>query len=483
MKRAPGEHEPEGRFYGPIVAALGCALFTAGVALTILTMASVIGPFRVFESDPQRGDFAIGLWLPPSLDASPGAERARRIRAWRRAFAGAPSLREGRSIEALTRHGVRVVALPDARALSGNEMAELRGFVRDGGGAILTGALAVRDAEGRFSGFDSMASLLEVRRISPRAAATGFLVPAQRGPLSAGLAPGTRLAFGGDAGLPALEEGDAELRWDAAPAVSASPDAPLAGASRRLEWGRGRVVWLAAGPESLAPESAHHIEADERTARLLTAAASWAGREPFLEVLPWPGGARFALVIEPRRAGDLSGVGLSRSSATDLRAGPGVTWASSREAIDRAIARAEQSGGVARIALSNGDSDLARHARRGALGRGAWIARPSELVVWRRQRALLFAAGARVGPQRRLVEISNRGTETVAGSVLRVHLNAPYAAARVARTTLQQEEPVALVDLPGEKLDIEVPELGRGAHRAWTLDLERVDLPDATSRT
>jgi hypothetical protein len=128
-----------------------------------------------------------------------------------------------------------------------------------------------------------MARLLGVARVVPlpRDASRG-LAAARRGPLSAGLESGQRLAVDAEEGAPAIEDPAAELRW--AGDEASGPQAGAArGASLRREFGAGRLVWLGAGPDRSA---AGATAPGGDFARLVAATFAWAAREPFAEVLP-----------------------------------------------------------------------------------------------------------------------------------------------------------------------------------------------------
>jgi hypothetical protein len=130
------------------------------------------------------------------------------------------------------------------------------------------------------------------------------LAAARPGPLSAGLAPDQRLALLPEGGVPATADPAAELRWAGDLAPGAAPPSGARGASLRREIGRGRLVWLGAGPDRSA---AGATAPGGDFARLAAAAFAWAAREPYAEVLPAPaasaGAGRSDLAAEVRRLG------------------------------------------------------------------------------------------------------------------------------------------------------------------------------------
>lgn len=359
----------EGRLYSPLFVSLCATLAAAACALGLLTLAAVLGPFRLLSPFSGTVSSTLGVWLPEPATSGPVA---RRVRAWR-AVAGDRELSEARSLEILAREDVRVVVLPDARSLSREQADALVVFVRAGGSALLTGSVGVRAPDGAWLGYDLMQELLGVGRVVPRAVeATGLLSAASRGPLSAPLAPGDRIALVPEPGQPGIDAADAELAWAGGDETS--------GASRTRSLGHGRIAWLAAGPESSA--------GDPGLDRVVQAALAWCAREPFVEVLPGPDGA-------------------------------------------------------------------------------------ADAAAWRRLRGGVVATVQRAGPQRSVVEVSNRNREPVAGAALRVHLNDQVTRVAVDRTTLQQAPVRAYVDRARGHVDVRLPELDAGERFAFTLDVER----------
>jgi hypothetical protein len=272
---------PEGRVYGPLTLAVGLALLAMGIALSVQTIASVVGPFD-FVGSAATGTPTLGVWLPGSAGYDTRAETRRRARSWRAALGARIRVREGGSLESLIGQGVSALAVSDARGLSAAELASLTDYVRGGGSAIVTGSVAVRGPEGEWLGTQAMARLLGVPRVVALAReASRGLAAVRRGPLSAGLASGQQLALDAEEGAPAIEDPAAELRW-----AGDEPSGPQAraarGASLRREIGAGRLVWLGAGPDRSA---AGATAPGGDFARLVAATFAWAAREPYAEVL------------------------------------------------------------------------------------------------------------------------------------------------------------------------------------------------------
>jgi hypothetical protein len=451
---------PEGPLYGLILFSLGGALVVAGIALGVLMIAAAIGPFFVFAARETPDAPSLGLWLPGSAFAVPPVERERRLRAWRAATARRVDVQ---TLESLEQARVRVVALTDGRALSEEEGRALRRFVESGGGAILTGALGVRQSDGAWRSWKLMEELLGAPRVVPLdRESSRQLVARGRGPLTAGLSAGQRIRLHAEPGVPALDDAEAELGWWGAATVAA--------ASRRLSRGRGRIVWLGAGPESTDEQAAEGLFVGSEMTRLLGAAIAWAGREPFLEVLAWPAAAPLAALVE--REGYTPEV----QPPALARAGSAIEQ---RRIIDAEIARAARSGRLFRLELppafaaESARRALVEYATRRLREEHAWFGHRDEIARWRRLQTGLTATIRRAGPRRHLIDVVNRSREAVAGAVLRIHINDSVHAVDVERTTLQQEEPIVSVDLAAETVDIALPRLAGGSRHAYTLDLER----------
>jgi len=289
----------EGRVYGLLTLVLGLGLLAAGAALSVQMIAAVVGPFDLLERAP-RGAPRLGVWLPASALEGERLPARRRARAWRAALAPRVAVRESGSLAALAGAGVAALAVSDARALTDAELAALSAYVRGGGSAILTGPVAVRGPGGEWRGTGAMARLLGVPRIAPLPRGASLaLAAARRGPLSAGLEPGQRLAVLPEEGAPAIDDPGAELSWAGDAAPGAAGPGSGRGASLRRELGLGRLVWLGAGPD-LSAAGATTPGGD--FARLASATFAWAAREPYAEVIAG-GGPESDLDAELRRMG------------------------------------------------------------------------------------------------------------------------------------------------------------------------------------
>ncbi len=450
----------EGRLYLPLVLSLGATLFAAALALGLLTIAAVLGPFRLLAPGSTPAGGTLGLWLRDPAAQGPAAGR---VHAWR-AVAEERGVSEATTLAALVEGDVRVVALPDARTLSRGEADALASFVRAGGAVLLTGSVGVRGADGSWRGYELMQELLQVSRVVPRPVeATSVVAAAQRGPLSAALEPGERIALVPEPGQPGIDAADAELAW----AEGGEPS----GASRRLALGRGRLAWLAAGPESAAATGSLGGSAAPGLDRVVRATLAWCAREPFVEMLAWPGGAPFPASL-PRESELKTAPGRVAADAAERTAQRRV-----EEGIERSLAT-----GVP-FELPPAPDSLAPRARAALLGhararlhaRGAWFADASAVSAWRRLRDGVAATVERAGPQRSLVEVANHNRDRVAGAVVRVHLNERVARVVVERTTLQQDPVRAQVDRARGQVDVRLPELPAGGRFSFTVDVERIE--------
>jgi len=437
----------EGVLYRPLVWSLATALLGAGALLSIQMISAVVGPFRLAqlgEHDP-RG--AVALFR----DAYQPAGAAVRSPFGLELVEAGRSVRELTSLRDLDPAKVGAVVLSELRVLSDDEAAGLRNYLAGGGGAVLVGSVGVRDADGAWLGYGTMGNLLGAEVLPLDEDRARAIVANRRGPIASALAPRQRIGVIQDDGFPAALITDSELRWAGA---QPRPDAPAA--ALRREFGKGRLAWIAVGPERVTSTAA-----DQRLLRrVLEAAVAWSSRMPWVEVLPWPGGASFAGVVEPAASG---------GGAADGR--PERVWT-------REIDAAEQDAGIARLLVS---ADARRHdateARladaMGELGRrGAWVATRSEISTWTRQRSAVKASVRRAGPRRIVVEVTNLGRSPASRVVLRVFLNEPVLRAEVDATELLQAAARVQLRPNAEVLDLVLPQLDPRASAAFSLDYE-----------
>jgi len=437
----------EGALYRPLVWSIATALLGAGALLAIQMISAVVGPFRLAqlgEHDP-RG--AVALFR----DAYQPVGAAVRSPFGHALVETGRSVRELTSLRDLDPARVGAVVLSELRVLPDDEAAGLRNFLAGGGGAVLVGSVGVRDADGAWRGYETMRNLLGAEVLPLDEDRTRAIVANRRGPIASALPPRQRIGVLPEQGLPGALVADSELRWAGA---LADPDAPAA--ALRRKFGRGRLAWIAVGPERVVGNAA-----DQRlVGRVLEAAVAWSSRTPWVEVLPWPGGASFAGVVEPDAGG---------GDASDAR--PEQAWR-------RAIDAAEKDAGTARLLVP---ADARRHdateARLAdAIGelrrRGAWLATRREISAWTRQRAPVQASVRRAGPRRIVVAVTNFGRSAASRVVLRVFLNEPVLRAEVDTTKLLQSAARVQLQPNAEVLDLILPPLDPRASAAFSLDYE-----------
>ena len=437
----------EGSLYRPLVWSLAVLLATTGLLLMIQMIGAEIGPFRFAELGSRDPRAHVGLWVAAGATFTLGARGER----WRALLDDEGDVHEIASLAKLDPAELGVLVLAEPRAIGPQELAALQGYLEDGGGVVLTGSVAVREPDGSWRGYQAMRALLggaEVSALDAERAAV--LVPARRGALSAPLLPGERIPITFEPGLPAVAGAAAELAW------ASTQDGALLGASLRRVVGRGRLAWLAVGPDHVSRG------ADAQPLRsVLQAAVAWAAHRPVVEVLAWPAGARFAATV-------------------DARAEPGAPASpeATARALDREIAAAEASAGLARLRVPL-DGIGASEAHRvvadavGALGkRGAWLATRSELSAWTRARSSIEATVRRAGPQRLVVAVTNRAATAARGVALRVYLNEAARSVSVETTQLLQRRPALRFQPGSESLDLALPDLAARASTAFTLDYQ-----------
>jgi hypothetical protein len=437
---------PEGVFYEPLVWSISGFLVVSGVVLSILMWTNVIGPFRFLGLPGDPGVTKVGLWVPHAADHGMAPETSRRLGRWRAALPEGTPVVSANGLGDLVLQGANVIILADGRALEILEAAMLWDWVGDGGAAILTGALGVRGRDGTWRGFELMRRMLDEPAIHTLDRERSLALAAgARGPLSARLRPGERIRMAPEPGAPALPTRVAQLRW-----AGDETDVPdrADGAAKLLEVGRGRVVWLASGPESTWEESRDPWQG---MVRLVDAALAWATHKATVEVLAWPGGARFAGVV----------AGSDPSDPDAVRSHAGVS---------RKLAEASRAGGLARFAVTG--AALHQYAAALLADDGGWLARdPSTVEEWEERRDQLVVAVERTGPQRWLLKVTNLGLDPLREAVVRLHMNRPVRSAAIERTTLLQESPRLRLEYGAERLDVLLPELPGGASLAYSVDV------------
>lgn len=288
----------EGALYRPLVWVLAIGLVASGVLLSIQMISAVVGPFRLAEigaSDP-RG--VVVFWTPPT--GSAGAQLRSAI--GHELVASGRAVREVLGLGALDPAREGSVVLAEAQRLDAAKLDELARYLGRGGGVVLIGGIATRDAEGAPVGTAAMQTFLGAPVVALGAVPEAVLVAARRGPIAAPLAPDQSILVHAAEGAFGLDAADAELRWDGGPA-----------ASLRVTRGGGRLAWLAVPPEAAASGADRR-----RLQHIQEAAIAWVSRTAWIEVLPDPAGE------PPATRRDRAAWSLARGAvdASVRRAGP-----------------------------------------------------------------------------------------------------------------------------------------------------------------
>jgi peptidoglycan/xylan/chitin deacetylase (PgdA/CDA1 family) len=188
-----------------------------------------------------------------------------------------------------------VIVVPAAVCLNPGEVDVLRAHADRGGGLVLTWAVGARDDACEWRGWDAVAMLTgsgDVREVEQRSGLY-LTIPADL-PLSPGFDPGTRIELRSESQL-AGETRGARVYWsDWALNVAPVEDADWinAAALTSVTDAGGRVVWFGFRlGQGARPQDEQRLEG------LVRNGVRWAARVPTVEILPWRGGARAALLI------------------------------------------------------------------------------------------------------------------------------------------------------------------------------------------
>jgi hypothetical protein len=427
-----------------LVWSVALALLASGALLSIHMISAVVGPFRLAQlgkSDPRA---VVALFR----DAYTPAGSVARTEFARELVGTGRSVREVTSLRSLDPREIGAIVISEPRVLQDDDAAALRKFLADGGGAVLVGSIGVRDADGAWLGYQRMRNLLGAEVVPLDEDRARAIVAEHRGPIAAALAPRQQIGIHYEEGLPGVLIANAELSW-----IGSHADSGLPAAALRREFGNGRLAWIAVGPERAAAPGADH----RLLRHVLEAAVAWSSRMPAVEVLPWPGGAPFAGVVEADTA-----------AATPQ---PELGW-------KREIAVAASDAGIAHLRVANearrhGETETRLAAAIGELEkRRAWVATRSEISNWTRQRVVVEASVRRAGPQRVVVEVTNLGRSQASRVVLRVFLNQPVLRAAVEATELLQGVATLQLRPNAEVLDLVLPPLDPRSSAAFNIDYE-----------
>ena len=434
----------EGALYRPLLWSVATALLASGALLSIQMISAVVGPFRLAQlgkSDPRA---VVALFR----EAGKPAGSVMRTEFGHELVGSGRLVREVTSLRSLDPSEIGAIVISEPRVLQDDEAAELRTFLAGGGGAVLVGSVGVRDADGAWLGYERMRNLLGADVVPLDEERAQAIVADHRGPIAAALAPRQRIGIRHEEDFPGALVANAELSWVGSHGDSAAPAAAL-----RREFGKGRLAWIAVGPERAATTGADH----RLLRHVLEAALAWSSRMPSVEVLSWPGGAPFAGVVETGIA----------AATPQLELG----W-------KREIDAASIDAGIAHLlvpseARRRGETETHLAAVIGELERRrAWVATRSEISNWTRQRAVVEASVRRAGPHRIVVEVTNFSRSEASRVVLRVFLNQPVLRAAVEATKLLQGVATVQLRPNAEVLDLILPPLDSRSSAAFSLDYE-----------
>jgi len=440
-------NQAESRLYPLLVGSLSVALLASGAALLLWMLATTIGSFR-FLADQRVRTGPATLWL----SSAAAQHRGGRAEAWRKLWADFDTripLRESPRLGELLHAETPLVLIPDARTLSFDELARLKGFVRAGGAAIVTGTIGVATRDATPESYQPMRDFLGVASVRTLpTSATRALYAGVRGPLNGALLPGQPLRLRGQDGLVAVADPTSDLRWRVTDAAAAS---------RRLELGAGRLVWLAAGPQHRHRRDLLDQQTLEDT---LAHAVAWAQRTPALSLLPWPGAAAFAGQVELDHRGE-------QQSAEGSREALLAEIEAARQRAEHVVLYIPVAALGERRAF-----ELAREMDGELKRRRAWIASSDDVSRWNRSRSSVASSVERVGPLRLLVRVTNRGEKTLRDVGLRIQMNRPVSALSISATELGQKVPALLHRAGAESADFVVGELRPGGSHGYTIDFE-----------
>jgi hypothetical protein len=456
------------KLYSATIWSLSLFLLAAGSVLVIAMLANVIGPFRFTALDASSRSRAVGFWIPADGDLPYPPEIKRRAAAWRRFVGDDDIVIESNRLRDLLNAGVGVVILPDARRIDAEHADALHRYMMEGGGVIVTGSIGVRDADDEWLGYGLMRDLLQVASIAPLPREqSDSLSAGWRGPIAARLDPGARFGVISEPGVAALAGSEGELLWGKAVEESGSH----AGASRRIRLGLGRLVWIGPGPEVIDESDLADRSALEGA---LANAIAWVRRKPVLEVMPWSNGARYAVELGKR---------------VDPEAGPlddRARFAFEDQAM-ATIARAARTGEhvVIEIPISGPGDAWAEALRIRLLERigadGGWPVSRDQASSWLAARAGLSVSVTQAGPNRILVNVSNRSDIAVTGVGLRLWINRPASSIQTGAINVGQVVPGVVFHRASESAEISMPDLAAGSTVAFYIDLDDPDFDEVAA--
>lgn len=276
--------------YGTLSSGMMAGLGATSMVLLLIMLRTLIGPFQfsVGTVDFATTEASIVIWQPASLKQAPLEDHEAGRWAWDALLDSGKK----RAVDSLADVPAQAtVVVSDARWLTDAEAEAVEKFIRSGGRVLMSGWIGVRSGENWDAGIERMKRLLRVASVERLDAERSYFVAAgARGPLSAPLRPSERIGLAKEPVVPAIPNADANLYWSS---WTLSPVAEQSGAARRLELGRGRLVWLASTAGSVAwnPTGADQMR------RLIFAAIDWMNQVPVAELRAWPQGLPFGALV------------------------------------------------------------------------------------------------------------------------------------------------------------------------------------------
>ncbi len=232
---------------------------------------------------------------------------------WRRTLSAAgwsvERIRSRTEIDALP--PTTLVVAPEAVCLSGAEIEAFFRHLRRGGGVVVNWAFGARDANCDWRGWGTLRDFTDaIDIVEYQASDELFITIPGSLPISAGLAPGSRIEFYADSHLGLLTPGP-RVYWSdwALNSISSGGEAAAdAALALRTTLGGGRAVWF-----GFRPGQAVRPLDETRVNLLLRNALRWAAGVPSAAVGAWPEGRRAGLLVaEDMEMGFVNATSLAR---------------------------------------------------------------------------------------------------------------------------------------------------------------------------
>src|SRR3972149_4063456 len=206
--------------------------------------------------------------------------------------------------------GFEVLLLPSALALSEKELEAIRAFVKEGGGLFISWASGTRAPDGSWRGWQFINELASVEVTPALTLESGqslFTMLRSDSPLASGIEPGQRLtiiprsqplvagASGYDAhwARPVLSQQEGKPKLIGARPIFLEARGGYGAAIAHRTSGRGRVVWVGFGLDSLSES----FEDTRFFQQFLLNSFTWLAQRPVAAVKAWPADHQAAAVF------------------------------------------------------------------------------------------------------------------------------------------------------------------------------------------